>query len=80
MVPRLNFYKSGPDAMKTMTSLEQHIARSGLDKSLVEMVRLRASQMNGCAYCIDVHPSRPQSLRKRTALISRRCVSRNPVL
>jgi AhpD family alkylhydroperoxidase len=79
MEPRLNFYKSGLDAMKTMTGLE-HIARSGLEKSLVELVRIGASQMNGCAYCIDVHPSLPQSLRRRTALISRRCVERNPTL
>ena len=55
MEPRLNFYKSGPDAMIAMTGLEQQIARSGLDKLLMELVRLRVSQINGCAYCIDVH-------------------------
>lgn len=55
METRLNFFKSGPDAMKAMSGLDQQIARSGLEKSLVELVRLRASQMNGCAYCIDVH-------------------------
>jgi AhpD family alkylhydroperoxidase len=55
MNPRLNFYKSGPDAMKAMAGLEQQIARSGLEQPLVELVRLRASQINGCAYCIDVH-------------------------
>ena len=55
MEPRLNFYKSGPEAMKAMSALEQQIARSGLEKSLLELVRLRASQINGCAYCIDVH-------------------------
>jgi AhpD family alkylhydroperoxidase len=55
MEPRLNFFKFGPDAMKAMTGLEQQIARSGLEHSLVELVRLRASQINGCVYCIDVH-------------------------
>jgi AhpD family alkylhydroperoxidase len=55
MEPRLNFYKSGPEAMKAMSALEQQIARSGLEKSLIELVRLRASQINGCAYCVDVH-------------------------
>jgi AhpD family alkylhydroperoxidase len=55
MDPRLNFYKSGPDAMKAMAGLEQQIARSGLEKPLMELVRLRASQINGCAYCIDAH-------------------------
>ena len=40
MEPRLNFFKSGPEAMKAMAGLDQHIARSGLEKSLVELVRL----------------------------------------
>jgi alkylhydroperoxidase family enzyme len=48
MEPRLNFFKSGPEAMKAMAGLDQQIARSGLEKSLVERVRLRASQLNGC--------------------------------
>ena len=43
MEPRLNFFKSGPEAMKAMASLDQQIARSGLEKSLVELVRLQAS-------------------------------------
>ena len=55
MEPRLNFFKSGPEAMKAMAGLDQQIARSDLEKSLVELVRLRASQLNGCAYCIDMH-------------------------
>ena len=55
MEPRLNFFKSGPEAMKAMAGLDQQIARSDLEKSLVELVRLRVSQLNGCAYCIDVH-------------------------
>jgi AhpD family alkylhydroperoxidase len=41
--------------MKAMGALEQRIARSGLERPLVELVRLRASQINGCAYCIDLH-------------------------
>ncbi len=55
MESRLNFFKSGPEAMKAMAGLDLEIARSGLEKSLIELVRLRASQINGCAYCIDVH-------------------------
>lgn len=57
MEPRLNFYKASPDAMKAMHGLEAHISRSSLEKPLVELVRLRASQINGCAYCIDLHVS-----------------------
>jgi AhpD family alkylhydroperoxidase len=55
MQPRLNFHKAGPEAMKAMNALEQRIAKSGLEKPLVELVRLRASQINGCAYCVDLH-------------------------
>lgn len=57
MEPRLNFYKASPDAMKAMHGLETHISKSSLEKPLVELVRLRASQINGCAYCIDLHVS-----------------------
>jgi AhpD family alkylhydroperoxidase len=53
--PRLNFYKSSPDAMKALQGLEDRIAKSGLEKLLIELVRLRASQINGCGYCIDLH-------------------------
>ena len=55
MEPRLNFFKANPDAMQAMAGIEQHIARSGLEKPLMELVRLRTSQINGCAYCLDVH-------------------------
>ena len=55
MEPRLNFYKAGPNAIKGMLGLEEQIAKSGLEKPLIELVRLRASQVNGCAYCVDLH-------------------------
>ena len=57
MEQRLDFYKNGREAMKAMLGLEQSIAKSGLDKPLIELVRLRASQINGCAYCVDLHSS-----------------------
>jgi AhpD family alkylhydroperoxidase len=55
MNQRLDFYKSSPDAIKAMIGLEQRIGKSSLEKGLVELVRLRASQINGCAYCMDMH-------------------------
>jgi AhpD family alkylhydroperoxidase len=55
MSQRIDFYKASPDAIKAMMGLEQRITKSGLDKSLVDLVRLRASQINGCAYCMDMH-------------------------
>lgn len=55
MESRFNVFKSGPEAMKARVGLDQQIARSGLEKSLVELLRLRVSQINGCVYCIDLH-------------------------
>jgi AhpD family alkylhydroperoxidase len=55
MRPRLNFHKAGPEAVAALQGLENQIARSGLDKPLITLVRLRASQINGCAYCIELH-------------------------
>lgn len=55
MEQRLDFYKASPAAIKAVLGLEEHIGKSGLEKPLVELVRLRASQINGCAYCIDLH-------------------------
>lgn len=55
MSTRLDFYKASPEAMKAMMALEQRIAHSAIEKPLVELVRLRASQINGCAYCVDMH-------------------------
>ncbi|MGO4281206.1 alkylhydroperoxidase AhpD family core domain-containing protein [Cupriavidus sp. OV038] len=55
MQHRLDFYKASPAAIKAVLGLEDRIAKNELEKSLVELVRLRASQINGCAYCIDMH-------------------------
>lgn len=55
MNTRLDFYKASPEAIKAMIALEQRIGKSTLEKPLVELVRLRASQINGCAYCLDMH-------------------------
>jgi AhpD family alkylhydroperoxidase len=43
------------DAMKAMYGMESYVRRSGIEKSLLELIKLRASQINGCAYCIDMH-------------------------
>jgi AhpD family alkylhydroperoxidase len=55
MKPRMNFYQAAPDTMKAMMALENQIASSGLEQSLMELVKTRASQINGCAFCIDMH-------------------------
>lgn len=55
MEPRLFPHKLAPEIMKAMLELEKTIAASGLEYSLYELVRIRASQINGCAYCIHMH-------------------------
>jgi AhpD family alkylhydroperoxidase len=57
MTPRLNPYKAAPEAMNTLAALENYVQESGLDHSLVDLVKTRASQINGCAYCIHMHLS-----------------------
>jgi len=44
-----------PEAMKTMYGLEKYLAACGLEPVLIDLIKLRASQINGCAYCIDMH-------------------------
>jgi AhpD family alkylhydroperoxidase len=55
MKPRLNPYQAAPDAMKAMMALESCVEGSGLEPSLIELVKTRASQINGCAFGIHMH-------------------------
>jgi AhpD family alkylhydroperoxidase len=52
---RLNAYEAAPAAMKALVTVETYIQQCGLEKSLMELVKMRASQINGCAYCLSVH-------------------------
>jgi len=52
---RMNWYKQSPDAYKAMLGMEQALEKSGLELSLLELVRLRASQINSCAFCMNMH-------------------------
>ena len=55
MPPRLNYIKVGSGAYRAMSQLEQYVRKCGLEASLIELVKIRASQINGCAFCIDMH-------------------------
>jgi len=55
MQARLDYAKAAPSAVRAMLGLQAHLAQCGLEPSLQELVKLRASQINGCAYCIDMH-------------------------
>ncbi|GAB1444705.1 MAG: carboxymuconolactone decarboxylase family protein [Cyclobacteriaceae bacterium] len=55
MEERLNYSKISPQALTAMLGVEKYAANSGLEHSLYELVKTRASQINGCAYCLDMH-------------------------
>jgi AhpD family alkylhydroperoxidase len=55
MEPRISFYKAAPGAIQAMRGLEDYIHSTNLESSLIELVKMRASQINGCAYCLDMH-------------------------
>jgi AhpD family alkylhydroperoxidase len=55
MQPRIKYTQVAPDSLKAMYRLEKYVRSSGLEPSLLELIRVRASQINGCAYCIDMH-------------------------
>jgi len=55
MKERINYSEVAPGALKAMRELEKYVAASRLERSLCELVKTRASQINGCAYCLDMH-------------------------
>lgn len=55
MEPRFNYFKTAPDAYKIMLQMEAYLHGCGLENGLLHLVKLRASQINGCAFCLDMH-------------------------
>jgi AhpD family alkylhydroperoxidase len=55
MKQRMNFYEKGFKAMKPLFNLGAYLARSTVEQSLLDLVNFRVSQINGCAYCLDMH-------------------------
>lgn len=55
MSSRLNYYRAAPEAMKAMIALEEATNRLALPQSLREIVKMRVSQINGCAFCLNLH-------------------------
>lgn len=55
MKQRIDYFKTAPEGAGILVKLEGYIRESGLEPDLIELVKLRASQLNGCAYCIDMH-------------------------
>ena len=55
MTTRLNYFQVAPRALEPMLALEAQFAASSLEHSLIELVKMRASQLNGCAFCLHMH-------------------------
>ena len=55
MKPRIDFTRVSPKALQAMYGLQSTVNGCGLERSLLELVKMRASQINGCAYCLDMH-------------------------
>ncbi len=55
METRINIHSIEPKAYEAMLGLEKYLSSSVLDKKLIELIKIRASQINACAYCIDMH-------------------------
>jgi AhpD family alkylhydroperoxidase len=62
MEPRIDYRKYAPEALKAMLDLEKYIASCGLDHALIHLLKMRASQINGCAFCIDMHAKDARAL------------------
>lgn len=55
MQPRMNVAKLAPEAYRAVAALDKTVSTSGLESRLLHLARLRASQINGCAFCVDLH-------------------------
>ncbi|HEY6863741.1 MAG TPA: carboxymuconolactone decarboxylase family protein [Burkholderiales bacterium] len=55
MQPRLNYRKVAPGVLKTMLDMEAYLGKSSIEHPLLHLIKMRASQINGCAYCLDMH-------------------------
>jgi AhpD family alkylhydroperoxidase len=55
MQARLNYGKTAPGVYDAMEGLEKYLGQCGMEESMLHLIRLRASQINGCAYCLDMH-------------------------
>jgi AhpD family alkylhydroperoxidase len=62
MEPRIDYAKTAPGVRTAMWGLEEYVLQSGLERPLLELVKLRASLINGCAYCADMHTKVARSL------------------
>ncbi|NEW06588.1 carboxymuconolactone decarboxylase family protein [Paenibacillus sp. SYP-B3998] len=61
MTLRMEYRKEHPEAFQAMIKLEKHVTESGIDRTLLELIKIRASQINGCAFCLNMHTNDARS-------------------
>lgn len=62
MKPRMNYQEANPKVFDIMLQLESAVSNLGLEKSLYQLIKIRASQLNNCAFCIDMHAKELQTM------------------
>ena len=71
---RIDYYTAAPGGVKALHDLERYLRASTVEPALIELVKLRASLMSGCAYCVDVHT---KDARAKGETEQRLCVTAN---
>ena len=61
MTPRIDYGRRVPEGLKAMLTLDSYVRRCGIEPSLLDLINIRASQLNGCAYCIYLHSHEARS-------------------
>jgi AhpD family alkylhydroperoxidase len=67
MTPRLNPFTTAPDGYATLAAVESYLQNCGLDHKLMLLVKVRVSQMNGCAYCLHMHTQDAKKIGEKDA-------------
>ena len=81
MEPRIDLYRLSPEGYKAMLGLEHYLSKSTVEKKLLHLIKLRVSQINGCAYCLDMHwKDLKVEGENRAAHVLSRCLARNFLL
>ena len=79
MTPRLDYFAVAPKILQPMLALERAVAASGLEHGLIHLVKTRASQINGCAFCIEMHTRDAlQGRRDRGPAVPAGCLGEAP--
>lgn len=77
---RVDYRQLAPAAVAAMREVQRYVDHCGLEKKLLELVKFRASQINRCAYCVDMHSKDARVRRNRAAALCSNCLARGAFL